>query len=244
MSIENRIEQQKLLTGSNIVNLCACCGRQAWSDYYGNFACKTCIEFFITCIRERKACECQRRDDLCQISNDPQSRCNFCYLQRIYNAGLKPKMYGRHENGWYMKDIIPSLIKIPAQHLNLSLDRHKKENNMMKTFHFGLLLYFRFWLIRHWPFVDLSRMPRVIASGMTFRGKLMGAVANSFHAHDVLKCGYQYFDPYKCCVMEHQNFSTTCIYTIRHFLNCSEDGIPTVKQESDFVFRSVLPPSS
>ncbi|XP_067136339.1 uncharacterized protein [Centruroides vittatus] len=243
MSIANRIEQQKLHIG-NIINLCACCHRQAWSDYYGDFACRTCIEFFITCIRERKACECRSKEGLCGISYNRQSRCEFCYLQRIYIVGLKPKMYGRHENGWYMKDIIPSLVKIPAQHLNLSLASHRKENDMMKRFHFGCLLYFKFWLVQYWPFVNLSTMPKAIASSITFRGKLMGAVANSFHAHDVLQCGYQYFDPYKCCVMEHQNFSITCIYTIRHFLNCSELGIPTVKQESDFVFRTVLPPSN
>ncbi|XP_023216661.1 uncharacterized protein LOC111619203 isoform X1 [Centruroides sculpturatus] len=240
MVFVNRSEQYRLYTGGNIVSLCACCGRQAWSDYYGNFACRICIRFLIKCIRERKTCECQRRADLCQITTDSQSKCDFCHLQRLYNAGIRPKMYGRHENGWYMKDVAPKLVRVRAQNY-CECPYCEAENDMMKAFKFGCNLYFISWWITNLPNIRLGDLPYVNSRNMSFRGTILGAVLNSVHAHDVLKCGYRYFDPYKCRVLEHQNFSFLCLSVTRRFLRDSELGIPTLQQEAAYIIRNILP---
>ncbi|XP_023216664.1 uncharacterized protein LOC111619205 [Centruroides sculpturatus] len=239
MTIINPIEECRY-TGSNIVSLCTCCGRQAWSDYYGNFACRTCIRFLIKCITERKTCECQRKADLCQITNDPQSKCDFCHLQRLYNAGIRPKMYGRHKNGWYMKDVIPKLVRVQAQNF-CKCKRCYAENEMVKMFKFGCNLYFISWWLRNRIDLRLRNFPYVNLESLSIRGNIIGAVVNSIHAHDVLKCGYRYIDPYKCRVLDNQNYLIWCLGVTRRFLRHSEFGIPTLEQEENYIVRNILP---
>ncbi|XP_023210612.1 peroxisome proliferator-activated receptor alpha-like [Centruroides sculpturatus] len=241
MANVEQIEQFRSGRGGNIVSICKCCGHQAWTDYYGYFACKSCIHFFINCIRKRKTFSCVRKNGKCLLEQVKRIKCHFCKLRYLYQLGMKPKMYGRHENKWYMKEVILHLRRRTARQYDPKNASMLSERNLIYKFWLRNMQKNNDWMEFVLPSAIKNRKSITLDKIIEKRGCIMIAVDESLHAHDVLICEFQYFDPYKCHVLAYQNLGIDCLNVIRTFLNCFESGFPTLEQAKNYVFLGLLP---
>ncbi|XP_023234200.1 uncharacterized protein LOC111633799 isoform X2 [Centruroides sculpturatus] len=241
MANVEQIKQFRSGRGGNIVSVCKCCGHQAWTDYYGYFACKSCIHFFINCIRKRKTFSCVNNDGVCQLEQVKRLKCHFCKLRYLYQLKMKPKMYGKHENNWYMKEIIPQLRRRTARQYDPKNASMLSERNLIDKFWFRNMRKNDAWMNFVLPLLLKYRRRITVDKTIGKRGCIMVAVDESLHAHDVLICEFQYFDPYKCHILAHQNLGIDCLNVIRKFLNSSERDFPTLEQATNYVLMGLLP---
>ncbi|XP_023217017.1 uncharacterized protein LOC111619519 [Centruroides sculpturatus] len=105
-SIE-QIEQFRRQRGSIINSKCVICDRQAWTDYYGNFACKRCVRFFIIAIVFVGGYKCISKTGNC----DNYQICRFCLLERMYLKGFKAERFGNHGDGFHANDAIGRYVR-------------------------------------------------------------------------------------------------------------------------------------
>ncbi|XP_023210601.1 uncharacterized protein LOC111613480 isoform X2 [Centruroides sculpturatus] len=228
MATIEQIENFRYIRGRNIVSVCVCEKRQAWTDYYGGPACKNCIEFFISSIRERQDYVCDNMNGLCNTDVDPHGfGCRYCHLEMLYKrAELKPKMYGRYEDRWYTKDVIPHLRRTVVSASDLTLNDINYEAKIMRDF--------ASYYSRGLQGIELTRFEEIRL--MFFRVTVMEMILKSLHCHDVLKSDYRFIDPYKMKGLRFQNYLIEVLETTRRFLEIVEVYYPTREQIDNYVF--------
>ncbi|XP_067121553.1 uncharacterized protein [Centruroides vittatus] len=231
MATIEQIENFRFIRGRNIVSVCVCGKRQAWTDYYGGPACKNCIEFFINSIRERKEFACDKTNGLCKTDVDPDGfGCKYCHLEMLYKmAELRPKMYGRYENRWYTKDMIPHLRRTEVNDNDITLNDINYEVLIMLDF----ATYYTRWM----QGIQQTEEMRL----MFFRATNMEIFIQSLHCHDVLKSDYRYIDPYKMKSLRFQNSLIKKLEKTRRFLEVVENDYPSLERIDNYVFMGILP---
>ncbi|XP_023210604.1 uncharacterized protein LOC111613481 [Centruroides sculpturatus] len=237
MATIGQIENFRYIRGKNISSICVCGKRQAWTDYYGGPACKNCIEFFIYSIRMRKDYVCVNMNGLCKTDVQADGfKCDYCHLQILYKiAQLKPKMYGRYEDRWYMKDMIPYLPRREVNGidvLRICLEDEENELNIMSDFN---IYYSRCCVVLH-----RTRCTEDIGS-IAARNLIMDIITESLHCHDVLKSYYRFIDPYKMKSLGFHNKLIPHLEMTRRFLEIVEDDYPTREQIYNYVFLGIPP---
>ncbi|XP_023234179.1 uncharacterized protein LOC111633779 isoform X2 [Centruroides sculpturatus] len=215
------------------MSVCVCGKRQAWTDYYGGPACKNCIEFFISSIRERQDYVCDNMNGLCNTDVNPDGfGCKYCHLKMLYErAELKPKMFGRYEDRWYTKDVIPLLRRTVVSESDLTLNHINYEYDIMRD----IASYYSSWL----EGIRLSRNEEIQA--IFFRVTEMQMMLESLHCHDVLKSDYRYIDPYKMKILHFQNRLIEVLEITRRFLEIVEVDYPSLEQIDNYIFMGILP---
>ncbi|XP_023216660.1 uncharacterized protein LOC111619202 [Centruroides sculpturatus] len=233
MATIEQIETFRYIRGKNIMSVCVCGKRQAWTDYYGGPACKNCIEFFISSIRERQEYVCNNMDGLCSTDVNPDGfGCKYCHLEMLYKrAELKPKMYGRYENRWYTKDVIPHLRRTVLRARDVTLNDINYEADIMCDF--------GSYYSRGLQGMQLTRNEEIQA--IFFRGTVMHIMLESLHCHDVLKSDYRYIDPYKMKSLLIQNHLIQVLEITRRFLQIVEVDYPSLEQIDDYVIMGNFP---
>ncbi|XP_023210609.1 uncharacterized protein LOC111613485 isoform X2 [Centruroides sculpturatus] len=234
MATIEQIENFRFIRGKNIMSVCVCGKRQAWTDYYGGPACKNCIEFFISSIRERQEYVCNNMDGLCNTDVNPDGfGCKYCHLEMLYKrAELKPKMYGRYENRWYTKDVIPHLRRTVVTARDVTFSDINYEANIMRDF----ASYYSRGL-------HLTRNEEFEA--IFCRVTVMQIMVESLHCHDVLKSNCRFIDPYKMKTLLFQNHLIEVLEITRRFLEIVEVDIevdyPSLEQIDNYIFMGIRP---
>ncbi|XP_067121552.1 nuclear hormone receptor family member nhr-100-like [Centruroides vittatus] len=217
MTTKEQIEEFRLERSVFLNSLCVICGSQYWTSYYGNFGCKRCLRFFLRSITERKTYKCRNNSGNCQNVYFASIICKFCYLERMYRYGFMPARFGRHDDGWYMKDKIPSLRPVPA--IDLSELRFLPD---LESFvrcqrdYIGFMSYFTQLTMDmasqlnenphdHLQFNIDTEVPDSVCEST--KAAYVKLVRDSSHLHDVLKLGFKYGDPYQFRNKFVQNFS-------------------------------------
>ncbi|XP_023227264.1 hepatocyte nuclear factor 4-beta-like isoform X1 [Centruroides sculpturatus] len=234
----DQIEQFRL---SRVIHSsCVVCGHEAYSDYYGNFACKKCIKFFLRSIHFRKIYKCKTNSGKCRNIYDKSPSCKFCFLEEMYKLGLNPIRFGRHDKGWYMKDKIPNLRRVPViGELEWNTKAWRDFYRLISYMHKKILNFVR-WTNENPPIsgpleIDLQDLQYL---QYVRRGILVGMISDSLHRHDVLKVGNLYCDPYKCEHIYVQRFTSDILNIKREFDQIFQKNTLSVEEKKMIIYVS------
>ncbi|XP_023234181.1 nuclear receptor subfamily 2 group C member 2-like [Centruroides sculpturatus] len=227
--------------GGVIISCCIDCGREAWTDYYGNYTCRPCTRFFIESIIKRSCYACINAIGICTFRRDLVRRCKFCQLQRLYEAGMMPIKFGRHENGYYMRDMYRTLnFDIDSYRHNTSV--LSTERQMIRQFVSNYESIFYEWLQVFEREVMLFNQglqtnedPELLQRGMT-----IAVINDSIHVHDVLVSDYRYIDPYQCKLYSSYCTTKPILHLLRIYLSICPQCKLDLKQMLAFTFKGEI----
>lgn len=193
MSTSEQIEDQKPNIGSLLNLKCSICRGPSWNQYYGNDACRNCLRFFLISIRDREEYRCPFKEQ-CSCYFYRRNRCDFCLMNRCIKKGLKPIRFGRHADGWYMKDVEQNLSKTPTVE-QINLDALVEIKNFQWMFR-DYREEFQRWMRGYVS--NSENIKDVIMKKFEERGAILKIVEDSFYVHDTIKLRNCYFNPYEC----------------------------------------------